>query len=400
MELLYLGYACDPKLFELLSQKDSDISVASHKYELCLLHELEKLCMSENHTKECNVRIISYLPVKNIDLDIFPGKLFDFSIDYVNCERNDIKALFLCVLKARNLIKNWLSKTSGKERIILSYATNPVLLGALLSFYHRPPVVTICSEVPSLRIMTNGSKVINKIKKMVFAFLNDNMNGYVFMSKHMNDICNKKKKPWIVVEGMVKTDNLQIKQDRHVPRQQNTLFYAGGLFAEYGIDVLLESAALLESHNVDFILCGDGNSRPLVEEYSQKHRNIHYLGLKKNDEVIQIEKSVTLLINPRKPDNIISKYSFPSKTYEYFASGTPCIITKMEGIPDEYYEFCYICDVTNAETLAKSILDVLSIPIEERQRKADKALAFLKEKKSAAAQAMRILDFLEEMVAK
>ncbi len=400
MEVLYLGYLCEQRLFESLSKHDPDISIASHKYELCLIKELSNISKTDCLTEDIHLEIISYLPISSICKNDYSKDLFGFPIEYVNCERNRISDVLLCIRHTRKLIKDWMYRTAGRDRIVLTYATNPVLLGAMFSFHHRPSVVTICSEVPNLRIMTNGSKLINMVKRAVFNVFNNNMNGYVFMSQHMNIICNKKGKPWIVVEGMTEIKDARDRQDLYIQSQAYSVFYAGGLFEEYGIDVLLECAALPENADVQFILCGDGNARPLVEQYSQRHQNIQYLGLKKNDEVMEIEKSVTLLINPRKPDNLISRYSFPSKTFEYFASGTPCIITRLDGIPEEYYEHCYTCDVTDAVTLSKSIRNVLNISAQDRKKKAEDALRFLREEKSSKAQVNRVAAFLREMASK
>lgn len=400
MKVLYLGYICEQTLFELLSKNDTDISVASHKYELCLLKEFSNINNTNGFTEEINVEIISYLPINSICKDNCSKELFGFPIKYVNCERNKISDVLLCIGHTRKLIKKWLHRTAGENRIILTYATNPVLLGALFSIWRHPPVITICSEVPNLRIMTNGSKLINMAKRTVFNLFNDNMNGYIFMSRHMNTLCNKKNRPWIVVEGMTEIKDMRTEQKPYIPSKSYSVFYAGGLFEEYGIDVLLECAALPENADVQFILCGDGNARSLVEEYTQRHKNIQYLGFKNNEEVMEIERSATLLINPRKPDKQLSRYSFPSKIFEYFASGTPCIITRLDGIPEEYYEYCYTCDVTEASTLSQSIRKVLNIPDIDRKQTGEGALRFIKEEKSSKSQANRIAVFLREMTLK
>ncbi len=395
MDILYLGYVCNQELFEDLCKNDSDISIASHKYEMCLMKELAELRGVSDGAMR--VRVISYLPIKSAGQKARAEELYGFPITYVSCERNSPQGILRGIYDARKLIHTWLEETAGKERVVLSYATNPVLLGAMFSFHHRPPVVTICSEVPNLRIMTNGGKWINEIKKAAFNFFNHRMDGYIFMSQHMNALCNKKGRPWIVVEGMTEIAAGQKTVEGSEKPQPATIFYAGGLFQEYGIDILLECAAQLEGEGIHFVLCGDGNAKAMAEAYDRGYSNIHFLGVRKNDEVMEMERRATLLINPRKPDNLISRYSFPSKTFEYFSTGTPCIITKLDGIPEEYYQYCYTCDVTNADTLANSIRGVLAVPKAERTRKAREALFFLEEKKSAKAQTRKIVAFLDRV---
>ena len=55
-------------------------------------------------------------------------------------------------------------------------------------------------------------------------------------------------------------------------------------------------------------------------------------------------KEAKLLINLRNPEDKYTKYSFPSKTFEYMVSGTPFFTTKLEGIPSEYYNYLYCID--------------------------------------------------------
>jgi glycosyltransferase involved in cell wall biosynthesis len=134
-----------------------------------------------------------------------------------------------------------------------------------------------------------------------------------------------------------------------------------------------------------------------LQDYTQKCDRIKYMGSLPNDQVLSLEREATLLINPRKADHLLTRYSFPSKTFEYFSSGTPAVLTKLEGIPEEYYQYCYTCDSTSAESLASDLDTVLDIPFEIRLKKAKEAFRFVKEKKSAKVQTQRIVNFLNEI---
>lgn len=394
MHILYLGYVCHQEIFDELSKKDTDMSVASHKFETCFVRQLTHIL-----TKSDSLKIVSFLPstdIKSVEATIYYQTYLEKEITYITSERNNLKKVTRAVLTAKGEIKKWMKRTENQDRIVISYATNPILLAAFFSLSNRPRIVTICSEVPSLRIMTNGGNIINRIKKKVFSLFNEKMDGYVFMSRHMNELCNPKNKPWIVVEGMIDVRHRGLKEE--CKKIKGMVFYAGGLFIEYGIDVLLKSACLLENEGINFVLCGDGNAKELVEYYAKKCSNIKYLGNKKNDEILKLEKEAELLINPRKPDNLISRYSFPSKTFEYFSSGTPCITTKLDGIPEEYYSYCYTCDVSKPEKLAKDILEFFEIPVNTRERKAKEAFEFLLNKKSAKAQTEKIVSFLRNLI--
>ena len=222
------------------------------------------------------------------------------------------------------------------------------------------------------------------------------MDGYIFFSKYMNEKTNPHKKPFIVVEGLpdIRISEEEIKQEIN---RREQIFYAGYLIPENGIDTLLQAFMRMQHKDVDLVLCGSGEMEKTLQEYANKCDRIKYMGSLPNAEILFLERQATLLINPRKADHLLTRYSFPSKTFEYFTSGTPSVLTKLEGIPDEYYKYCYVCDSTSAEVLARDLDAVLDIPFTERLAKAKEAFLFVKREKSAEVHTKRILAFLEEL---
>ena len=105
-------------------------------------------------------------------------------------------------------------------------------------------------------------------------------------------------------------------------------------------------------------------------------------------------READLLLNPR-PSNIdLSRYSCPSKTFEYMASGTPVLMTKLPGLPEEYYPYLYFFEGESAEGFAKGIRAVLESSKEELHEKGRLAQEFLVKEKNADLQVGRIVDFI------
>jgi glycosyltransferase involved in cell wall biosynthesis len=91
---------------------------------------------------------------------------------------------------------------------------------------------------------------------------------------------------------------------------------------------------------------------------------------------------------------ISPKYSFPSKTMEYMASGKPVVMYKLDGIPDEYDEYLFYADGSNGiEGLATKLKEVLN-NYDSALVKAECAKEFVLNNKNAKVQAKRILDFV------
>ena len=103
----------------------------------------------------------------------------------------------------------------------------------------------------------------------------------------------------------------------------------------------------------------------------------------------------TLLVNPRPTDEEYVKYSFPSKTMEYMASGTPVLTTVLPGMPKEYHPYVYLLEDETAEGIAKKLKLVMAESDEVLFHKGQRAREFVLEQKNNVIQGKKILDMLE-----
>ena len=136
----------------------------------------------------------------------------------------------------------------------------------------------------------------------------------------------------------------------------------------------------------------------MITEAAEKDPRIIYKGMLPREEVLFLQQQSTVLINPRKPNGGITKYSFPSKTVEYLSSGTPMIGYKLEGIPEEYFNYYYTIDSLSEEDLVHTLDAVLSLPQDELDKKAHSAYKFIMENKTAEKQVKKIIDFIKSRI--
>lgn len=221
--------------------------------------------------------------------------------------------------------------------------------------------------------------------------------GFVFLTKYMNDKYNPLQKPYIVMEGSVdyKFKSQPILQT-NAPR---IVMYAGAVEAEYGFDTLLKAFMELPIKDVELHIYGDGKFIQQLLAYQEQDTRIKYMGVVSNEDIIKAEQQATLLVNPRLSNQELVKYSFPSKTTEYMLSGTPVLTTKLCGIPEEYYSHLYTFDEESIEGFKDKLLETLSLTSGELQQKGMKAQRFVLENKSNIKQAHRIEQFFEEIIA-
>ena len=101
-----------------------------------------------------------------------------------------------------------------------------------------------------------------------------------------------------------------------------------------------------------------------------------------------------MLINPRPVGESYTKYSFPSKTIEYMLSGTPLLMTQLEGVPSGYFDHVYSAGDGSFEALRAGLSEAMDATDAQRKEKGERARNFILSRCGAEQQAKRILDFL------
>ena len=170
--------------------------------------------------------------------------------------------------------------------------------------------------------------------------------------------------------------------------------YSGAVDRRNGILILLEAFSLIKQSNYKLIICGDGSDKDAVIAAQHKDNRIEYKGQIPRETILELQREATLLINPRQPLEDFTKYSFPSKIMEYLASATPVLTYKLAGIPEEYFQYCYVIEDMSTIVLAGKIMEICSMDNEILLEKGRRAQNFILEKKNPQAQVSRILDML------
>lgn len=217
------------------------------------------------------------------------------------------------------------------------------------------------------------------------------MDGFVFLAGRMVEYVPEAKGRSIVIEGLAEhiPEEPQLKKDSSI----KSLLYTGSLGIHTSIEFLVKAFHEIPNPDYRLIICGDGAFREQIIDYSQKDPRIIYKGSVPREDAIKLQKECTALINPRQPEIFDTPYSFPSKTIEYMLSGTPMIGYKLEGIPEEYYDYYYTIPDSSTEAMKDVIIKVLSTSNELLYQKARLAYSFIVNNKTAKSQMKRLLDF-------
>lgn len=318
----------------------------------------------------------------------------NFDVGFINLP---VLKNFSRFFNVKKILQDKLDKKG--TNVILIYAMHTAFIKAAVEQKKHFDDVKIILIVPDLPQYMGDifNPVLRKIKNLDVNYqakLLKHVDGYIVLSKYMIDELPVGKKPWVVLEGIYDNDVAEEK----IEKSQNEfiLLYSGTLAKRYGISELLQSFNAIEQPQIKLWICGDGDGRQDVESAARNDARINYFGQVKPSQVKKMQAQAHALINPRTPDADYTKFSFPSKTMEYLASGAPAIMYPLAGIPNEYND--YFFSVENKENgLTEKIMEVYHLSQNERDEFSQKAKQFITENKNSIIQTQKIVDLLKKI---
>lgn len=294
-------------------------------------------------------------------------------------------------------IDYWYENTKGEKAIIV-YAMLKKQMQYAVEAKKRYPDIKLCLVIPDLPIYMGCNKYykmlgfqkrdIKSLYSMVPIF-----DCYVVLAKPIIDYLKIKEKPFIVIEGIYNLKCGNVIEKKLLPF---TIMYSGGIQTRYGVFDLLDALYEIENRNIRLILCGGCNEEKKLKSYIKRDKRIEYLGILPTSEVRLLQKKVSLLVNPRHSTEEFTKYSFPSKTLEYMASGTPVLMSSLPSMPDEYKQYLYLFKNEDIDGIKNAIENCINISNKELISKGAKAQTFILQYKNSKTQVSKILDLLNE----
>lgn len=301
----------------------------------------------------------------------------------------------------RKVVTTWISEHIEKDEkfCVLTYTPYSPFIKALAQIKRKHHNMILCSIVTDLvddMLNFDANKSLLKRLQVDMEVKSTKRNygiidKFVLISKAMQERIPQAIGKSIVIEGIAPTS---FANDASTMREKYTIFYAG-TFQEYaGVKNLVDAFMRIKNPEFCLKLCGYGGCQSYIEDCAKIDGRIEYLGSLSRDEVVKLQRISTLLINPRKPNGKITKYSFPSKTMEYMLSGTPMLGYKLEGIPEEYYQYMFTPNNNSVDALADKIEEILNLPSSVLQECGEKAKQFVVSKKNSMVQVKKCIDFI------
>ncbi len=305
--------------------------------------------------------------------------------------------------RLRHAVRNWIKKNiSGNEQFaVITYTPTSYLIEAvspLKKHYHNMLLATVVTELVDFTYMAKANQTFLKSlqqkreRKRVWANY-PNIDKYVLLTKQMEERIPQAVGNSMIVEGIYSGTPYSVRSEF---KTEKTVVYTGALQEYVGIKELVDAFMLIKDPELRLVICGHGSSANYIKERARIDKRIYFKGPVKRDEAVELQARASVLVNPRMPSQDFTKYSFPSKTMEYLASGTPVIGYMLPGIPEEYREHLYVPNEASVKGLSDKITEVLHLDKLALIEHASKAQDFILQNKTAEKQVKRIIEFLEK----
>lgn len=216
--------------------------------------------------------------------------------------------------------------------------------------------------------------------------------AFILLTDEMKDKIPVQR-PYRVIEGMYDSNE---RRPKPYLKKSNvkTIFYSGMIHEKFGIKDLVDAFRKINNPNIRLRICGSGDYASQLRELEKSDNRITYLGLLSREDVLNEQYNANVLVNPRKAEGEFTKYSFPSKTIEYLASGTPTLIHKLPGIPNEYYRHCLVFKSEEQDDIIAGLLNAVNLTNEDAYNMGLDAQQFINKEKNAFVQCKKIIELI------
>ncbi|WP_309085437.1 glycosyltransferase [Chelativorans sp.] len=288
---------------------------------------------------------------------------------------------------------------SDRERhaIILIYSAHlPFLIAALLyrMIFKKSRTCLILPDLPEF--MGEGGRlytIAKAIESRVFYVLVKRVDAFVVLTRFMAEKLGLEPGTFTVVEGIA-DDALAGEGPPPLPTRGRIFLYTGTLASRYGVMDLVNAFKAVRAPDAELWICGEGDSKDQIEWAAQQDTRIRFFGQVPRDEARRLQSQATVLVNPRTPAGEFTKYSFPSKTMEYMASGRPVLMHRLPGMPEDYVPYFIQPSEPTVESLATAMEDLAAWDTDRLATFGARSRAFVLREKNAVAQCRKIVDLI------
>lgn len=405
MKILYLGKFYPRTLIKSLAEDSLGKAggMSNHNFEMSIIHGL---CRQNNVSFECVTfpQVYSY-PYNNKKIFTY-SESYDYDCTHIRsisfCNLPILKEIWGTIALVIQIVRYVVNAKSNRVDIIVNTPDNSLLNAVNIARLFTRKRITQTVIIPDIPVMVTSMIHHNLFKRYILNYRNQSSmkktsksEGLVLLTKAMMDFVLDKNVPYIIMEGIVDVETMDLNSNASI-FETEVILYTGTLLEIFGIRNLVDAFQKIENKNIELWICGAGDSKEYIENAAKSDSRIKFYGLVDSKEALRLQQRATILVNPRTSEGEYTKYSFPSKTMEYLLAGKSVIINRLDGIPEDYYDYVYTPKDESIDALRDCIIDVIHTDINERKKKSDSGRNFVITQKNSKIQISRIMELLNE----
>jgi glycosyltransferase involved in cell wall biosynthesis len=396
--LLLFGLFPEHQKANIIANSRGVIQYAADALQQAIVNGLAQL---HNEVDIINMPAIGSFPNRYKTM-FYPGSFFEHTsgikgIDIGFCNLSIYK-LYSRYKNVKKALQKWVQQFPGEKFVLISGIQISLLMAAIevKKRNHDMQVGLIVSDLPQYMDMSASfiKSFLKKVEIKILTHIYKYVDSYVLLSKYMAEKLPVGKKNWVVMEGIF-DNKCELFVNNGIKQTKKQILYSGTLAKKYGVMNLVYAFSQLTDNDIELLICGDGDARSEIVKKAKNDPRIIYRGQLPREEVLKLQRSALLLVNPRTPEGEFTKYSFPSKTMEYFASGTPTLMYRLKGIPDEYYNHCFIIEDISIDALKNKLKEIINMNEDILRIKGINARNFILNEKNPEKQCMKIINLLK-----
>lgn len=319
-------------------------------------------------------------------MDISVGYKNDKYINRVNCKKAMLKAA-----------DEWCkTRYKGSDVIVFVYSMRSAPMATACRIKEKIPqakIYLIITDLPQFMDLGQSrvKAALKKIDWQSIKKMQKKFDGFILYAEKMAGYLEIPSNKWILMEGSYDT----AEQITAVKEKKKAVMYSGKLDEQYGIKMLVDAFMSIQDSDIELWITGGGNTEGYIKACAKKDNRIKFYGfLPSRQDVLQKQAEASLLVNMRLPSELASGYCFPSKLFEYMATGTPVLSFDIAGIPREYLQYLYVVKQETVDALAKAIEETLSLDEASLQEQGNGAREFVINEKNTKTQCSKMWKFV------
>ena len=319
-------------------------------------------------------------------MDISVGYKNDKYINRINCKKAMLKAA-----------DEWCkTRYKGSDVIVFVYSMRSAPMATACRIKEKIPqakIYLIITDLPQFMDLGQSrvKAALKKIDWQSIKKMQKKFDGFIIYAEKIAEYLEIPSNKWILMEGSYDT----AEQITAVKEKKKAVMYSGKLDEQYGIKMLVDAFMSIQDSDIELWITGGGNTEGYIKACAKKDNRIKFYGfLPSRQDVLQKQAEASLLVNMRLPSELASGYCFPSKLFEYMATGTPVLSFDIAGIPREYLQYLYVVKQETVDALAKAIEETLSLDEASLQEQGNGAREFVINEKNTKTQCSKMWKFV------